>query len=85
MQGKVVGVNGDLCAILVSSGITLLEILGGHVTELGDKISGDLESVGSNMLFNETKKEKLDTFIEDWSCSPEIAKNFLYGLRGKVH
>lgn len=77
MKGKVVGLNKDLCAVQVSSGITVFEIIGGHVTEIGDIISGNLESVGRESLYNETKHEKIDVFIEDWSCSPVVAKKFL--------
>lgn len=77
IKGKVVELNKDLCVVQVSSGLTIFEIIGGHVTEIGDIISGNLESVGSEPLYNETKHEKMDTFIENWSCSPEIAKKFL--------
>lgn len=77
MKGKVVGLNKDLCAVQADSGITIFEILGGHVAEIGDIISGSLESLGSETLYNKTKHEKINVFIEDWSCSPEIAKKFL--------
>lgn len=83
MHGKVVGLNGDLCAVSISSGITVFEIFGDHVTELGDVISGNLEASGAATLYNETKKVAIDAFIECWSCSINAAIKYFQREQGK--
>ena len=60
MKGEVVNLNGDLCAVEISTGITIFEILGAHATEIDDIISGNLENLGHETLFNETKNEKIN-------------------------
>ena len=77
MKGKVVGLKKDLCAVQISSGLTIFEIIDIHSTEIKDIMSGNLENVGSETLNNETKEEDIDVFIEDWGCSQEIADDFL--------
>ena len=77
MKGEVVNLNGDLCAVEISTGITIFEILGAHSTGIGDNISGNLENLGGESLFNETKDEYIDTFIEDCHCTDESANDFL--------
>lgn len=77
MKGKVVNINGDFCAVEISTGITVFEILGAHSTDIGDTISGNLENLGGESLFNETKDEHIDTSIGDIHCTDEFANDFL--------
>jgi hypothetical protein len=77
MKGKVVNLNGDLCAVEISTGIIVFEILGAHSTEIDDIISGELENLGGESLFNETKDENIDTFIEDIHCTDEFTNDFI--------
>ena len=77
MKGSVFGINGDRCAVKIDTGITLFRIQGTHSTEVGDIISGNLDALGSEPLFNETKKERLRVFIARWGCSKAGADKYL--------
>ena len=68
MKGKVVLLNPRkaMAALLTENGeYTSFAILRGCDVELGDIMSGELESFGSETWHNETKSEKVEVMIED--------------------
>ncbi len=77
MQGTVIGVNGDRCAVTAGKSITLFRIEGAHATEVGDIISENLDALGQERLFNETRQQRLKTFIARWGCSRAMADTYL--------
>ena len=67
MKGKVALLNikrGMAALITESEDFTTFELHGNEV-EIGDIISGDLESLGGATWYNETKMENIDVFVED--------------------
>lgn len=77
MKGEVVGLNEDRCAVRIPSGITLFKILSDHTIETGDIVSGNLDALGPEPLFDETKGQRIKAFITDWGCSQKRADQFL--------
>ena len=67
MRGKVALLNPKrgMAALITENGeYTTFEPLGYDV-ELGDIVTGDLESVGGETWFNETKDEKIEVMVEN--------------------
>ena len=67
MKGQVELINPKrgLAALLTENGdYTSFELLGYDV-EIGDVISGDLESLGSETWSNESKRERIEVIVED--------------------
>ena len=77
MKGTVIGVQGDRCAVEAGSAFTIFRIEGAHSTEAGDVISGQLEALGRERFFNETKQQKLEAFIPRWGCPRSMAEAYL--------
>jgi hypothetical protein len=46
---------------------------------LGDNISGNLESVASETLLNETRNEKIKVYIQDYHCDRQTALRMMSG------
>jgi len=72
MIGKVRAINHKEGLIAVetdSNEFSIIELLGGYDVEMGDIISGDLESLGSETVINKTQKEEMDVFIQDCYCN----------------
>ena len=71
MQGKVTFINTKrgLYAVQVEEGdYTVFELLDTCEISLHDAISGNLDSDGGETLFNKTKNEKFEAFIEGHHC-----------------
>lgn len=80
MQGTIKFINHKrgLVAVQTENGdFTVFELLGGYTVELGDVISGDLETHAGETLKNLTQDEEMDVFIEDYFCSPAYAVEFI--------
>ena len=79
MKANVITINHKkgVVAVETANGITVFELLGGYEVELGDIISGRLESLGSETFRNETKQENLDVYVQGIHCSPQIAKQLM--------
>jgi hypothetical protein len=79
MNGRVVGINCNkgFIAIDTGSGISVVELLGGYDVEMGDKISGDLEALGGESLYNISQQEEMDTYIQGVGCSRESANRLM--------
>lgn len=66
MISKVVRIlpNGNL--ILRSETYTsIVELIGGYEVSVGDKIKGNISSLGGETLFNLTQNEEMDVCIQD--------------------
>ena len=80
MIGKVVEINckSGMIAVETENGeYSILESLGGNDLDIGDTLSGDLESVGQKTIINKTKSIKMSVFIDDCHCDPEIVRRRL--------
>jgi hypothetical protein len=79
LRGPVVGVNlkRGFVAVRTDGGLTIVELLGGYDVQLGDTIAGNLESLGGESLYNETRMEAMDVSIQNFHCSDEAARQFL--------
>lgn len=68
LKGKVYMINPrkGLVAILTeNNSFTIAEVLEMTLPELGDIVQGDLESLGGETLYNVTRKETIEVFIQD--------------------
>ena len=75
MNGKIVLINqknGLAALITENDDYTSFEPLG-HIIELGDNITGNLESLGGETWYNETQNEHIEVFVEDIYGSKETA------------
>lgn len=70
--------NGFLAAKVESGDYVVIEILGGYGIEIGDNLQGDFRNLGGATILNETQREKMDVFIQDFDCSVSRAKNLVY-------
>ena len=75
MKGKIVLINNrrEMAALITERGeYTSFDTRGSDV-EIGNIISGDLESVGFEEWLNETNGEKIEVFVEDICGARETA------------
>ncbi|WP_457571530.1 hypothetical protein [Desulfovulcanus sp.] len=78
MKGIVRAINPrkGMVAVETSLGYSILELLGDDV-EIGDIISGNLDSLGSETVRNETQMENIEVFIQDCHCTAQHARLML--------
>lgn len=75
MKGKIALYNpkrGMAALITENDEYTSFELLG-HDIEVGDVITGDLESLGGETWYNQTQMEEIEVFVEDIHGSRQIA------------
>ena len=79
MKGTVIDINMNkgFIAIQTDNGITVAELIGGYQVELDDEISGNLDALGGEELFNITHDEKMDVFIQAIYCSDKNARELM--------
>ncbi len=80
MIGKVRAINQQKGFIAVetdSNEFSVFELLGGYAVEIGDVISGDLESLGGKTVINKTQSEKMDVFIQDCHCDAKRIRQLM--------
>ena len=79
MKGTVISVNQrkGFVAARTDHGITVIELLGGYEVEVGDVLTGDLDTHGGEKLRNETKSETMDVYIQAIHCSPASAQDLM--------
>ncbi|MBO8169332.1 MAG: hypothetical protein H0Z35_09145 [Thermoanaerobacteraceae bacterium] len=68
MKGTVAIINhkiGWIAVLTENNNFTIAEVLEYSLPELGDIISGNLESLGSETFYNNTKEEEFDVFVQD--------------------
>ncbi|MGG3278811.1 hypothetical protein [Paenibacillus solani] len=56
---------------------SVIEVLEMETPELGDVLSGELESLGGETLINLTKEESIDVFIQEIYATKEQALRLL--------
>lgn len=69
--------NGFIAIITDDSEYTVAEILGGYDIDVGDEISGDLETLGGTTFLNLTKSEEMDVYVQDIHASKKRALDLL--------
>ena len=80
MKGKVVMLNPqkELAAILTENDeYTSVEVLGDYNIDIGDVILGNLESLGSETYYNETKMERFNVFVQDINGNKKAALSII--------
>lgn len=81
MLGKIILLNLKCGLVLFEDEIGdygYFEVLGAGEFEPGEIIVGDLHSLGSQIIVNQTKSEKIDVFIEDYGMSFHKAKEIVF-------
>lgn len=79
MKGIVRFINSmnGLCAIETeSNNFTIFEDFDEGLS-IGDLVSGNLESLGGETIFNETTRIYVDGFVENYGCSSSQIENQL--------
>ncbi|MBA7577804.1 hypothetical protein ES708_19659 [subsurface metagenome] len=74
MIGKVRAINQQKGFIAVETDgneFSVIELLGEYGVEIGDVISGDIESLGGETVINKTQSEEMDVFIQDCHCDAQ--------------
>jgi hypothetical protein len=66
-------------AVQTSNGITVFELLGGYEVNVGDKIRGDFDALGGETYYNVTESEEMDVFVQGIHCSPDSARQMMFG------
>lgn len=75
---EIIGRNGAMIGVNTEEGeFSVIELIGGYSPRLGDIISGDLEGLGSESVWNLTQGEKWDVFIQDIHGSRESAQRLI--------
>ena len=79
MKAKIIAVNfkKGFVAVSTGGGITVFELLGGYDVEVGDVISGDLESLGGETFVNETQSEEMDVYVQGVHCTEANARQLM--------
>lgn len=70
---SMLNLSRGMLAVETNNGYTIIEILDSSIPELGDILSGDLDSLGSETLINISKNEVIDTYIQDIYATKEAA------------
>jgi hypothetical protein len=66
---RFLNLQNGLVAVETSEGFTVFEVRECCAIDLGDEISGPLDSSGEKTLYNGSKDERFDVFIENIHCS----------------
>lgn len=71
MKGNVrfLNLQNGLVAVETSEGFTVLELLECCAIDLGDEITGPLDSSGTETLYNISKEEHFEVSIENIHCT----------------
>lgn len=77
MEGNVIMVKENKCAIKTPFGISLVEFYDFHDAKIGDVFSGNLTDVGEGRLFNKSQDSHLNAHIDDIDCSIQEANDFI--------
>jgi|PlaIllAssembly_1097288.scaffolds.fasta_scaffold412876_1 hypothetical protein len=82
MKGNVrfLNLQNGLVAVETSEGFTVFEVRECCAIDIGDEISGPLDSSGEKTLYNGSKDESFDVFIENTRCTRVEAKELLADL-----
>lgn len=83
MKGKVYLINhnkGWIAILTENDQFSIVEVLEMFLPDIGDIISGNLESLGGETLFNVTQKENMDVYIQDIFADKKSASRQLQEL-----
>lgn len=72
MKGSIIDINrrNGMHAVRMEDGTcTVFEMFDSHEAECGDVVTGNLQTLGSETLTNETQQEEFDAIIQDAFCS----------------
>ena len=72
MKGTIIEINrrSGMHAVRVEDGsVTVFEMTDSHEAERGDVVSGNLQTLESETLTNETQQEAFDVYIQGIFCS----------------
>ena len=80
MEGvvKFVSEEMNVFAIETDNGFTIFELVETDHIELGDVVSGSLESAACNSLFNHSRGAKLEVYVRDIVPTLEAAEALVY-------
>ena len=79
-SGKIIAINrkNSFYAVRTEDGdITVFELMDSYTPELGDEVTGNLDSLGSESFFNVTQKHGFSVFVQDAHCSDSRAECML--------
>lgn len=77
MRGVVIA-NPNLLVVRLEDGMySVVEPMGGYNIEIGDELTGDLETQGSTVLMNITYNEEIDAIIQYVAGSKQDAFRIL--------
>lgn len=77
MRGVVTFINAEdgLVAVLTEHGeYTVFGIMEDDALDVGDTLTGPLETLDHQMLHNETRRSELSVYVEDCELSEEDAR-----------
>lgn len=80
MNGTIIAINrrNGFHAVRIEDGdVTVFELLDSVELELGDSVSGALDSSGLEELFNITQRQAFSVSVEAVHCSDSIAAHLL--------
>lgn len=79
MKASVIAINTKkgFVAVSTENGITVFELLGGYEVEIGDVISGNLDSLGGETFINETQSEEMDVYVQGIRCTESNARQLM--------
>lgn len=77
---KVINESKGMISVQIDGGdFIVLELLGSDDVDPGDALTGNLESLGSEIFVNVTKQVRLDVLVQNIHCTASSAKK-LVGL-----
>lgn len=71
--------NDRIAAFIEDEGFTVFELLGGYSIEIGDIVSGNLDSHGGETFRNLTQLEDMDVYVQAIHCSKSVALRLVKG------
>lgn len=74
---KMLNSKRGMAAIETNSGYTVFEILGDYDVEIGDEISGDLDSHGGETFKNISKEEHIEVYVEAIQATEQNARQLI--------
>ncbi len=80
MIGKVRAINqqkGFIAVEIDGNEFSVIELLGEYGVEIGDVISGNIESLGRETVINKTQLEEMDVFIQDCHCDIQRVRQLM--------
>jgi hypothetical protein len=78
MKGTVVAYNQikGFAAIKTDDGITVVELFSCEA-DVGDVITGDLDNMGDETFFNDTRSEEFDAYVHGVKCSEDQSSKLM--------